>query len=122
MAHTPGPWEWNENEINGRYRKGSRSRWAYHLQGPEMYPLPGTPRDQHDNQVMGLAWYSIKGTSLSNCAPNPEDARLISASPNMLKALKLTQWHLMTKGREDPEERKIVQAIQAAIAEAEAQE
>ena len=46
------------------------------------------------------------------------NARLIAKAPEMLETLKHTRWFLMTKARKDPEERRIVAALEAVIAEA----
>ncbi len=41
-----------------------------------------------------------------------------SAANELLEAIKLARWHLMTKARKDPEERKVVEALSEAYAKA----
>lgn len=45
-------------------------------------------------------------------------ARLIAAAPELLEAVKFARWHLMTKARKDPEERKVIEKLSEAYAKA----
>ena len=43
---------------------------------------------------------------------------LHAAAGDMLSAVKLARWHLMTKARKDPEEQKVVRQLMEAYAKA----
>ncbi|HZA22468.1 MAG TPA: hypothetical protein VFA32_07665 [Dehalococcoidia bacterium] len=90
---TPGPWSWNEDKWNARYplKKGARRRFVYALQGPNGYG--DTPEDRWSDSheyptVMRLQWHSVKGDTLVNVTPNPDDRAFIaearSAMPRQL--------------------------------------
>ena len=93
-AATAGPWKWNHDELNARYKKrdGRRrknNQLVFSLDGPKHNPdmIEGAA-DAYDYQsVMRLWWHSVKGTSIVNANPSPKDAELIVAARNALPAL-----------------------------------
>lgn len=113
--HTPGPWKWLHEEINAKHKKGTRrkaNQMVFCLKGNTDRPHA---MDHHDfTTVMELHWYDVKGTSIINASPREEDARLISAAPELLAACKLVR-------RSDfaDDEVSTWEAIQAAIRKAE---
>ena len=99
---TPGPWTWRENEFRPKYmqqlRNGSwrakpgrksRDSWVALLTGPlRDPPIAEIHRDEWDYpHIIALRWGQIRGGSLVNVMPNPADASLIAAAPEMLAAL-----------------------------------
>ena len=102
-AATPGPWAWREDMFrpkymkqmkNGNWRgksgKSAKRSWVMLLTGPLHEPkfdfdegniLQGYPDEWDFPHIIAIRWDDIKGTSLLNATPLPEDAALIENAP-----------------------------------------
>ena len=129
-AATAGPWKWNHDELNARYKKrdGRRrknNQLVFSLDGPKHNPdmIEGAA-DAYDYQsVMRLWWHSVKGTSIVNANPSPKDAELIVAARNAIgpllavaKAAKA--YHKLAAGHYDPDRQDEFYRLQADLGEA----
>jgi hypothetical protein len=83
---TCGPWQWTEEKWNARERKNSRYRYVWFLQGP-LHPGLVYERgtDEYDYfEVMHLRWSEVKGSTLFNVSPGPEDKEFIAQARTAL--------------------------------------
>lgn len=107
---TPGPWAWREDDFRPKYMKqkkdgswmsrpgcrGDRS-WVMLLTGPPHASIKegftqediqrGYPDEWDFRHIIALRWNQVRGKSLVNVSPFPEDAKLIAHAPTDLKAL-----------------------------------
>lgn len=70
-------------------RAATANNLVYALLGPPRPPYPANGDfDLHDfHRVMYLRWADVRGDTLVNATPSPEDRALIAAAPDLLEAL-----------------------------------